>query len=192
VDPLIARDLDTLRDFIELVVIAAVLGAVAGVVGELIIGRGKSKESGRFELPQRTARWLDLGSFSAIPVGALAAVLTSLVAVPTHEVTVDEVSTIDYDLARLVVLALAAGLAGGAVLAKFQEGLTAVLTAERLKTALGVADQALAVIQNQSSAGAAAGEPGEAVAPELVAAGVGATAATARQQIQRALLEERD
>ena len=190
-DPLIARDLDTLGDFIELVVIAAVLGSVAGVVGELIIGRGKSKEMGRFELPKRTARWLDFGSFTAIPVGALAAVLTSLVALPTHEVTVNEVSTTDYDLVRLVVLALAAGLAGAAVLAKFQEGLTALLTTERLKTALGLADEALEGIQNQT-AGVAAASGETATQERLVVTGVEATAGTARQQIRRALADESD
>lgn len=186
-DPLIARDLDDLRDFVELVAIAVVLGAIAGLVGELIIGRGKGQELGRFELPKRTARWLDFGSFASIPVGALAAVLTTLVALPTHEVVVNDVSTTDYDLVRVVILALAAGLSGGAVLAKFQEGLTAALTAERLKKALGLADVALETIQTQ----VATASTEDAAAPVIsLATGIASATTTARNQIRQALREE--
>lgn len=70
-------EIDTVVDTIAMLVAIAVLGLVGGFVGKLVADRSGS--TGAVERPRRTGRAVfDLGSWAALPVGAVAALVAAL------------------------------------------------------------------------------------------------------------------
>ena len=144
-------NLETARDVVTFLVVAAAIGLLGAIVAELLLSRGKANEGGIFELPRRRGRYLDLGSFVAIPVGALAAVIAAYFIVPVREVGETGATETRYDLVRLIVVSALAGLASTGFLASVQEKFTALMTADRLRQGLDRVEAGLAEIERTAS-----------------------------------------
>lgn len=135
---------NTHGDALKIVLIAALVGALASLVAELLIARGKSKQTGIIELPgPRGPRFWDLGSLAAIPVGILAAVIAAFLFAPGQEMTVRGDIVRKVEEGRLILTAAIAGLSSAGFLALVQERFLAVAKNERLDAALNAAVQGL-------------------------------------------------
>jgi hypothetical protein len=144
--------IDTVGDTIRMLAAIAVLGLVGGFVGELIANR--SGRTGAVERPRRTGRVLfDLGSWAALPVGAVAALVAALFFSP---VVAGEGGTSKYDLVRLTGGALLAGVAGPALLGLARDRFLAALSQERADAALTAALKAQEAGQGPQEAAAVA------------------------------------
>jgi hypothetical protein len=128
--------LETTGDYLLTVLIAAVAGLIGGLAAELLLSRDGM--TGAFELPGRAKGLLDLGGFASLVVGMVAGVAILLVLPPNATVisTADDgtsISTLSYDLLRLIATALVAGSAGGSVLTALQSRVTAAINAARVE-----------------------------------------------------------
>lgn len=184
--PIFEVDLESTSDVVWFLAIAAGVALIGALVAELMAARGKSKETGMFELPRRRGRYFDVGSLTAIPAGALTGVIAVFLFSPTREIVEGTTSTTKYDLVRLIALSAIAGLSATAFIASLQEKFTALLTAERLTKALEAASTALRTVEAKAAASAgpasALGEAGTSAATEIQA-----QAQLAQQQIQQVL-----
>jgi hypothetical protein len=132
-----AITIDTGGDWFDALWISALVGALAASVAELLLSRGKAGDTGAFELPHRVdARWVDLGSFAAIPIGILAAVIAAFALTPVQEVVTAGATTRTMELDKLIVVAAIAGLASSSFLTLVQERFVAVARNQRLNAAL--------------------------------------------------------
>jgi hypothetical protein len=182
--------LETGLDLLWMLVLAAVVGLLGALLAELLVGRGKAKETGLFELPRRRGRYVDAGSLVAIPSGAFAAIIAAYLFAPTREVTEGDppTTTTKYDVLRLIVVAAIGGLSSAAFIASLQEKFTALLTADRLREALGTASTALDQIEQ-----AAAQRPADlaaAAAANSLETEIQAKATLAKARIQQALTDD--
>ncbi len=132
--------LNTTGDWKPILIVSALVGALAGLVSELIVARGTAGDTGGFEWPAERGsgrrKWYDLGSFAAIPVGMLAAVIAGLALTPTQEVVKNKVTSEEMKLEDLLVVAAIAGLSGSAFLRLLQERFIAVAKNQTLDSAL--------------------------------------------------------
>lgn len=176
--PIYELDLESGADVLWFLATAAMVALFGALVAELTTARGKSKETGLFELPRRRGRYFDVGSLTAVPAGALTGVIAVFLFSPTREVVSGQTSTTKYDLVRLIALSGIAGLSATTFIASLQEKFTALLTAEKLSKALEAASTALATVEARAAAGRA-DAPG--------AAEIEAQAQLAQQQIEQAL-----
>lgn len=128
--------LETIGDYLLMVLTAAGSGLIGGLAAELLLSR--DGETGRFELPGRRSGLLDLGGFASLIVGAVAGVAILLVLpAGTTVVRTDAdggvTSAASYDLLRLVATTMVAGSAGGSVLTALQARVTAAVNATRVE-----------------------------------------------------------
>jgi hypothetical protein len=162
-----AITLDTGGDTVPILLWSILAGASASAISELLLARGKTAQTGAFELPGKTGKRLyDLGSFAAIPIGALAGAIAGLALTPVQEVTADNVTTRTMELDKLLVVALVAGLASSAFLRVLSDRFVAAMKTQGLDVALRDAISALKdvatsvpqpeIASSQSAAAAAA------------------------------------
>jgi hypothetical protein len=178
-------------DVWHFVLIAAVCGFIGALAAELILSRGKARETGVFELPKRRGRYLDVGSLATMVLGPVAAVIASYFFSPVRDVVENNVTTTKYDVIRLIGISLAAGLASSGFLASMQEKFTASLTNERMKTALEQAATAMQEMQNTvRDPGAQPTERAAKDAHAALASRVEAQSQLALEQLQRTLAGE--
>jgi hypothetical protein len=145
-----AITIDTGGDWFQALWISAVTGALASLVAELLLSRGKAGDTGAIELPHTVeGGYVDLGSIAAIPVGVLAAVIGAFALTPVQEVVNDGVVTRTVELDKLIVVAAVAGLASSSFLKLLQERFIAVAKNQRLDAALKSALQSFDQIAEQ-------------------------------------------
>lgn len=124
-------------DEVRLLEIVAGAGAVGGLVGELLIARGKQAwTTGEIEIPGKQDRFFDLGSLAALLIGLVAGLVALLFFSPVREVVVSGVTRQRYDLPHAIGLGLAAGLAGPGFLSVVQQRFKALLDAKRAQGAV--------------------------------------------------------
>jgi hypothetical protein len=149
--------LDGWQDYARLFALAALLGAVGGLVFELLqTVRGRT---GLIEKPARVGRsHVDLGVIASVIVGAVAAVAALWIFPPevSTSVVVDGTTTrtTHYDLIKVVGLSLVIGSAGGSFLAAMQARALALVKSEQASTTKRVANDQLATIEAQIESGA--------------------------------------
>lgn len=195
-DPIFLITLTTMRSVIAFISVAALCGLIGGVVAELLVARGKRKETGLWERTRRQGRFFDVGSLASLPIGLVAGVIASYLFSPARQVVTATGTTTQYDLVRLVAVALLAGLSSSTFLAVLQERFTALATADRLKQALISAADALpgSAIADHPLADLVDGGPGGAGGgPEVIGllpveqGDLNTQVALARTHIMRAL-----
>jgi len=152
-------DLESVRDYVWLFVVAASFGAVGGFAYELLLTRGEktgAPETGGLELPgHRTAvsNFWDLGFVGSMFLGAVAAVAVSYFFTPETQVKVTEGGTevikTQWQIVKVVPLSLIVGSAGGAFLTAMQARVLARLKEQEAEATKKAAQ---AVIE-QSAAG---------------------------------------
>ena len=145
-------DLVTTGDTITLFVIAAIAGAVGGVVADLLLVH--NRQSGMIELPHRTTNYVDLGTIASVLVGAVAAMIGIYIFPPATITTVTNgvsSTVVHYDLYRLIPLSLLIGSAGSAFLAAAQSRVTAAAAQQQLQTTKSVANSQLAHLAEQAA-----------------------------------------
>jgi hypothetical protein len=134
-------DLNDLKDYVGLMILAAIVGAVGGFVGELMISRRSG--SGQLEAPHKSdrGRFWDLGFFAGIIVGAAAAVAVMLLLPPAETVVKDGVETTSYDLIRVVAQSLIVGSAGTSFMRALRDKVSKVVADTKLETVKGQLDE---------------------------------------------------
>jgi hypothetical protein len=153
-----AITLDTGGDTIKILVIAAVVGAFASLIAELLVARGKAADTGVFEKSRIiNARFYDLGSWASIPVGILAACIAGLMLTPVKEVVEGSKTTQTMELDNLIVVAAIAGLASASFLKVLADRFVAALKAKGLDVALQGSIAALKDLEQNPSLPAAGG-----------------------------------
>jgi hypothetical protein len=173
-----AITIDTGGDWLQALWIAALVGALASLVAELLLSRGAAGDTGAIELPHKVERrWVDLGSLAAIPTGILAAVIGAFALTPVQEVVEAGVTTRNVEIDKLIVVAGVAGLASSSFLTLVQERFVAVAKNQRLDAALKSALQSFDEIAKHAPAAGAAG------AAEIQAAGTEVQATQVAGQI---------
>jgi hypothetical protein len=119
-------ELDSTWNTIVMLMVAFGVGAIGGLVAELLESRGKLQIKGALELPKRvSSRYFDLGFPANILVGAVAAVAILYFFPPSQQIVTENpggepTTTVEYDLTKLVALALIVGSAGSRFLAALQ------------------------------------------------------------------------
>ena len=141
-------DLDTTMTKIVLGLIVVGAGAVGGVAAELLKTRkiSATDEEGGWEMPKRVAtRYYDLGGWASVLLGIVAAAVAmglfdlvkevqrAVPAAPTDQspttITIEQ-----YDLWRVVAVALVAGFSAPKFLATAQERLIALVSQQQMET----------------------------------------------------------
>lgn len=151
--------IDTSGDWLKELWLAALIGAVASLVAELLLTRGSAGDTGAIELPHGVdgGHWFDLGSLAAIPTGVLAAVIAAFALTPVQEVVKNGVTTRTLEVDKLVVVAAVAGLASSSFLTLVQQRFIAVAQNQRLDAALGAALRSFDQIADSAKDTAAGG-----------------------------------
>lgn len=178
-------DLVATRDYVWMLVIAAVFGALGGFAGDLLIIRKSGQ--GQLERPHdagQNKRFFDLGWGANVVVGAVAAVAVLWVLSPTSESTnAAGVTTKSYDLVKLVAISLIVGTLGASMLKALQDRALALIQAQQsgqkvqsAVAALDGIDQHLAASSNVESMAAETG-------PSAVASTVRAQIAVAQRMV---------
>ena len=180
-----ALTLDTGGDTVKVILIAAVVGAVASLISELLLARGKAANTGAFELPGKLGtRLYDLGSIAAIPLGVLAAVIVGLALTPVEETTKEGVTTETMELGNLIVASAIAGLSAHGFLKVLQDRFVAAMKSKGLEEALRNAITGLKDLEaNPPADGGAAADPRRSGAPD---AGGGGEAVARASQVRTA------
>lgn len=137
------RDLVSTRDYLELFWLAAGFGALGGLASELLQQAGGSSGGLRLLRWDRGTGVLSTGVFGSVLVGAVAA-LTVLVFLPYTKVVEDGVSSLRYELIRLLSVSIGAGVGGSAILGASQARALAAVQTERVRqvAATGIAEVA--------------------------------------------------
>jgi H+/Cl- antiporter ClcA len=164
-------ELESLRDLVWFLVLASASGVIGAFVAELMIGRGKKKETGMFELPRRTGRFWDLGSFVSVPFGVVAAVLAGFFFSPLEEIeptTMGAEATTEYDVVKLIAIGLLAGLASASFLKTARERFLSLLTTERVTQALELAHVGISELRDGAQRDAAGGTSEAAAKAEVL------------------------
>ena len=125
-------DLQSTHDYVVLLFIAAVFGALGGLAYELLLTRGQ--EAGGVEWPGRrkdVPNYLDLGFLGSMFLGAVAAIAISYFFTPEVQVKATEHGTdvikTQWQIVKVVPLSLIVGSAGGAFLTAMQARVVARL-----------------------------------------------------------------
>jgi hypothetical protein len=148
---------------LQVILIAALAGAVGGLVYELLLER--AGDSGTIEVPgRRGKRYQDLGFFASLIVGAVAAVAFLFfydgreivrVEVPVAQDAQGKTSpqplpsaagratTSDreYEVVKLIAVSLIVGSAGGSFMSAMRNKVLAMVNGDRVKTLQGLTDQ---------------------------------------------------
>lgn len=153
--------LTTGSDIITLFVIAAVGGALGGLVSDLLLVR--SQQSGTIEFPRHLrGAFYDLGTLGSLLIGAVAAMVAVYIFPPETVTTLaadgTSTSVTRYELFKLIPLALLIGSVGSAFLAAAQTRVLAAAKQQQLEDTKRVADQQLTALA--SEAGQLAGPGG--------------------------------
>ena len=138
-------ELSSTSDYIYMLLVAAGVGAIGGLGAELILNRGGS--TGILSLPHadRANGMVTLGFPASLIVGAIAAVAALYFFTPVVERVVTTAAGVpaqkvsEYNLAKLVPLALIVGSAGPAFLGSLQARLMSALNAQKAGAAAGAA-----------------------------------------------------
>jgi hypothetical protein len=168
-----AITLDTGGDTGTILIIAAIVGASASLVAELLVARGKAADTGVFERPRSlNARFYDLGSWASIPLGVLAACLAGLMLTPVEKSVEAGKTTESMALDNLIVVAAIAGLASASFLTVLADRFVAAMKVKGLDVALSDAITALKDLAEDPGAGASGATGGGALpaGPATVAA----------------------
>jgi hypothetical protein len=140
-------ELSETGDWIVMIVIAAVLGAIGGLAFELL--QTRYGETGFIQLPRPRGRgrYFDLGVGANVIVGAIAAVAALAIFPPEVERIVVQDSTttttLEYKLTQVVSLSLVIGSAGSAFMSAFQARVFALLKEQEAETTRRIAEQEL-------------------------------------------------
>lgn len=134
------------RDYVIMLLIAAVLGLVGGFAAEMLLTHGR--KTGAFELPRKLQRGtlLEFGGFGTMLIGAIAAVGSIYFFPPTLQVVVTGTkgashTIAQYDLTKLIALSIIIGSSGGSFLRAMQARTLALLNEERVQQTANVANQ---------------------------------------------------
>jgi hypothetical protein len=127
-------------DYVYMLLVAAGVGAIGGFASELLLERARN--TGTIELPGKLkdTRLFDIGFPASLVLGAVAAVAILYFFPPTTETvtpateTEKASTTVEYDLVKLVALALIVGSAGPRFLAAMQSRVLALLNAQKAET----------------------------------------------------------
>jgi len=122
-------------DMVAVLAVTAACGAVGGLVHELL--RTHGKQDGMLEKPHRKGLYVILGWGASVIVGAVAAIAILYFISPGQTITTTgtggaKITTSNYDLIKVVALALIAGSAGASLLTSLQSRLAALITAADL------------------------------------------------------------
>jgi hypothetical protein len=140
----IVIDLSHTSDYVYMFLITAGLGAIGGLGAELLLKRADN--TGTIEIPRRlNASLIDLGFPASLILGAIAAVAATYFFPPVVEQMASGINggavqtTREYNLLKLVPLALIVGSAGPAFLASAQARLMSALNAQKVETTAAAA-----------------------------------------------------
>lgn len=162
--------LNATSDYVVMIVVAALCGAIGGFGFELIQSRritsagitsapaeGAVEESGSLQVPRWLANqsYYDLGFWAAVVVGAIAAVGTLYFLAPTVSITIEQANgasttSLQYDLIKLIALSLLVGTAGQSVLTSMQARVLAAITAQKLDSKAKVAAKQIDLLKAAS------------------------------------------
>ena len=159
-------------DYVVMMLIAAGAGAIGGLGAELLLKRSES--TGTIEIPHKLkgTNLFALGAPSSVLVGAIAAVAVLYFFPPVVETITPSTgakaaeTTREYNLVKLVALALIVGSAGPAFLASAQSRLASALSAQKVDAIAGAAKNQLEQVE-RSAAAVVPGAVRQAVAEEL-------------------------
>ncbi|MGH3081552.1 MAG: hypothetical protein ACRDNH_10525 [Gaiellaceae bacterium] len=139
-------DLESVRDYVWLLIVAAAFGAVGGLAYELLLTRGS--ESGGLERPgerEGLSSFYDLGFLGSMFLGAAAAIAVSYFFTPEVQVKVEENGTEEiktqWQIVKVVPLSLIVGSAGGAFLSAMQARVLARVKEQEARTARALTEQ---------------------------------------------------
>jgi hypothetical protein len=128
-------------DYVWLILVVALLGAVGGVGAELMQNRGNV--SGAIQLPRPGATGsslVDLGVVATAILGAIAAVAVLYVLPPTTTtISSSGAATTNYEIVKGVALSVLAGSAGRGLLTSLQSRLQASASQQQAEAAVRVA-----------------------------------------------------
>jgi len=117
-----------------LILTAAILGGVGGLVAELLL----RENAGRLERPEKLKGFWDLGFWANVIIGAVA----SLIYFGFFGATSIKQGTVDvpaYEIRAVLASSLIVGAAGGAVIAAMQTRILATINGEKNKKTLELA-----------------------------------------------------
>ena len=141
-------ELDGTRDYVILLLVAAGLGAIGGLAYELTLG-GR----GRIELPRTThrGRYLDLGVWANVILGAIAAPASLWIFPPEERTTVNAagqtVTTTEWNIIKVVGLSLIIGSAASSFLTAMQARALALVKTQEAEQTRKVASQQLEAVK---------------------------------------------
>jgi len=181
----IVIDLVTTRDYVWMLVVAAVLGAVGGFAGDLLVIRKSGQ--GQIELPHpagQRKRFFDLGWGANVIVGAVAAVAVLWVLSPMNESTnAAGLTAKSYDLVKLVAVSLIVGTAGASMLKALQDRAQALVQAQQSGAQAHSAVAALDGIDQHLATSSQVEQLAAATGPSSVAGTVRAQLAVAKKMV---------
>jgi hypothetical protein len=181
--------LDTSGDAWKVAGLAAVTGAVAAFVADLLLRRAGN--TGTVELPRKLRKpYVDLGFFGSLLIGALAGVIAGLALTPADETTVRGVTHRTFDLDKLLVVAGVAGLASSGFLTALQSRFNEAMKKEGLNALLKDAIAGLEKVGEQADQGAAGGGRQAGQAPQPAVAEQARTLAAATESARSDILAE--
>ena len=149
-------------DYVTMLLIAGLFGSVGGFAFELLqvrqasaavatatVGAAAGTATGAIQLPHRLVgkeRLYDLGFFASLVIGAVAAVAVLYFFPPQVSISVNAAdgtakTTTEYDVIKLVALALIVGSAGPSFLTQMQSKIQAALSEKRAETTVDVSRQ---------------------------------------------------
>lgn len=149
--------LDRWHDFVVLFLLVGVLGAIGGLTYELLQSiRGRT---GLIERPEAVGRrYLDLGLYASLIIGAVASVAALWVFPPEITTTVVEggltTTSSRYDIVKVVGLSLIVGSAGGSFISAMQARAMALVKAQEADHTKQVASSHLATLEKSMNEGA--------------------------------------
>lgn len=133
-------------DYVSMLLLAAVMGAVGGVVWELI--QNRRRNTGTIELWGKLpgSRLFDLGGAASVIIGAVAAVIILLFFPPEVRIAVEAAdgtsrTTTHYEIVKLISLSLLAGSAGSTFITAAQARIMAALSEQKAQAVSRVAQE---------------------------------------------------
>ncbi len=138
-----------IMDYVGMLLIAAVLGAIGGVGWEFL--QQRLHNSGSIELPGPAGegRYYDLGWIASALLGSMAALALMYFFSPEIRTIVQQpdgstITTSSYEIIKLIALSLLVGCGGSTILQSLQARVVAMLNAQRVETTATTAQQLLA------------------------------------------------